>query len=151
MRRLLLCLSLFAAAQSKPDFTGTWRLNLAASDYSDPSAAPPDQITVVIKQKGDHFEYQWEHRARGKTNRFEVDATAGGAPYESDAAGVVSLEWKGESLIVSTLYNPGQDRQSDQAEVWTLSPDHKRLTEDLTVHPLKHGAPVHVVRVFDKQ
>jgi hypothetical protein len=76
---------------------------------------------------------------------------AGGPPYESDAAGVVSLEWKGEALIVSTLYNPGQDRQSDQVETWTLSKDGKRLTDDSTIHPPQNGAAVHVVRVFHKQ
>ena len=80
-----------------------------------------------------------------------MDVKVGGAPYESDEAGVISMEWKGSKLAVNTLYNPGQDRQSSNEEVWTLSPDGKRLTDDLTIHPPRNGAPVHVVRVFDKQ
>ena len=64
------------------------------------------------------------------------------------------MEWKGEALIVSTLFNPGQDRQSDQVETWTLAADGKRFTDDLVVHPpqnAKNREPVHIVRVLEKQ
>ena len=71
--------------------------------------------------------------------------------YESDAAGIVMAEWKGDGLIVSILYNPGSDRQSDQVETWTLSTDGKKLIDDVIVHPPRNAAEVHIKRVFDKQ
>ncbi len=151
MRTLLLCTALLAIAQTKPDFSGNWVLNLQASDYSAPNTAKPDKITIAIQQKGNHFKYRWDRYANGRKGGYDVDVTAGGSPFESDAAGVISLEWKGSALAVSTLYNPGQDRQSYNEELWTLSADGKRLTDDLTIHPPQNAAPVHVVRVFDKQ
>jgi hypothetical protein len=140
-----------ASAQSKPNFSGTWRLNLDASDYSSPTANRPDKMTLTVQQKGDRFKYKLEREKDGKKGGFDVDVAVGGAPYESDAAGIVSMEWKGDALMVSTLYNPGQDRQSDQVETWTLSADGKRLTDDVVVHPPQGRPAGHVVRVFDKQ
>jgi hypothetical protein len=151
MQRLLLCFALVASAQSKPNFSGTWRLNLNASDYRAPSAARPDKMTLTIQQKGDHFKYRLDREQNGKKGGYDVDVSVGRAPYESDEAGVVSIEWKGEALIVNILYNPGQERQSDLVETWTLSADGQRLTDDLVVHPPKQQPAVHIVRVFDKQ
>jgi hypothetical protein len=108
-------------------------------------------MTLTIQQKGDHFKYRLEREKDGKKASFDVDVSAGGAPFESDAAGVITLQWKGDVLAVDTLYNPGQDRQSGQSETWTLSADGKRLTDDLTAHPPQNRGAVHVVRVFDKQ
>jgi hypothetical protein len=146
-----LSMALIAAAQSHPDFTGAWKLNLEVSDYSSPRAARPDKMTWTIQQKGDHFKYKVEVERAGRKGNFDVDVKAGGSPFESDAAGVVSIEWKGNAAVVSTLYNPGQDRQSDQVETWMLSADGKRLTDDLIIHPPNKQPDVHIVRVFDKQ
>ncbi|HLG98979.1 MAG TPA: hypothetical protein VKX49_21895 [Bryobacteraceae bacterium] len=151
MRKILFTVALCAAAQPRPNFSGNWLLNLSASDYSAPNTAKPDKITVSIQQQRDHFKYRWERYAGGKKGAFEVDVTVGGPAYESDEAGVVSMEWKGDKLIVTTLYNPGQDRQSENIETWALSADGRRLTDDVTVHPPQNRPPVHVVRVFDKQ
>jgi hypothetical protein len=151
MRIVLFFLAVSATAQQKPNFSGNWTLNLDASDYSDARTAKPDKITIALRQNGDHFKYKWERQANGRKGSFDADVTVGGTPFESDAAGIVSMEWNGEALIVKTLFNPGQERQSDQEERWTLSNEGKRLTDDLVIHPPQNGAPVHVVRVFDKQ
>lgn len=151
MRFLLLCAALAAAAESKPDFSGNWLLNPDASDYTDPRAVRPEKMTLSIQQKNDRFKYRVENQARGRKYTYDVDASAGGAPFESDAAGVVSIEWSGATLVVSTLFNPGQERQSDQVDRWTLSPDGKRLTSDLVVHPPQNRPAVHIVRVFEKK
>jgi hypothetical protein len=150
MRPFIFCIALFASAQTKPNFSGTWRLNLDASDYSAPGVSRPDKITLTVQQKEDRFKYKFEREKDGKKGAFDVDVTVGGNAYESDAAGIVSMEWKGAALIVSTLYNPGQDRQSDQVETWTLSQDGKRLTDEVESHPPQQRPAVHVVRVFDK-
>jgi hypothetical protein len=151
MRLLLFCIASLAAAQSKPNFDGTWILNLGASDYNSAGPNRPDKIKMTIHQKGDHFLYRFDREKDGKKSGYDVDVTVGSSPYESDAAGIISMEWKGDVLVVSTLYNPGQDRQSDQVSTWTLSADGKRLTDDLTAHPPKQQPAIHIVRVFDKQ
>jgi len=79
-----------------------------------------------------------------------VDLRIGGREYESDAAGVVTAAWKGDKLEVRTLYNPGQDRQSDQVETWSLSGGGKQLIDEVRVHPPHNAAEVVVRRVLDK-
>lgn len=148
---LLLLASASAWPQSKPDFSGVWTLNKAESDYSDPRAAVPDRLVRTVKQKGENLKYKVQRERGGQKGEFEVDLDIGGSPYESDAAGVVSAEWNGTTLVLKTLYNPGSDRQSDQEENWSLSADGKKLTDQLTVHPPRGGKEVHVKRVFDKQ
>jgi hypothetical protein len=151
MRFILFLCAVVLSGQPKPNFSGTWVLNLEASDYSAPNTAKPDKLTWTIQQKGDHFKYKVERIGQGNKAGFEAELTVGGSPYESDAAGIIEMEWKGVTLVVKTLYNPGQDRQSDNFETWKLSADGKRLTDDLTIHPPRNGSPVRVVRVFDKQ
>ena len=144
-------LATIATAQQRPNFSGTWKINVAESDYSDKRASAPDRLVFTIQQKGDKLKYQVTREKDGKKGYFEVDVTIGGSAYESDAAGIVSASWKGDKLEIPTLFNPGQDRQSDQTQVWSLSPDGKKLTDDLTVRRPKNGGEVHVRRVFDKQ
>jgi|SRR5579872_1209950 len=151
MRYFLFCTALVAAGQSKPNFSGNWILNLQASDLSAPNINKPDKITIAIQQKGDHFKYRWDRYGNGKKAGYDVEVSVGGGPHVSDEAGIISMEWKGSTLMVNTLYNPGQDRESNTAETWTLSEDGKRLTDDVVVHPPQNRAPVHLVRVFDKQ
>jgi hypothetical protein len=124
-------------------------MNLAASDYSEADAKKPDRFTISIQHKGDALKYRVDREKDGKKDRFEVDLNIGGSPFESDAAGVVSAEWKGDRLEVQTLYNPGQDRQSYQTETWSISAEGK-LVDDVVIHPPRNGAAVHVRRVLDK-
>lgn len=138
-------------AQQHPNFSGTWNLNLSESNYSDKSASKPDRLVISVQQKGESLRYRLEREQNGKKGSFDVSLTIGGDIFESDAAGVVTAEWKGDQLVIKTLYNPGQDRQSDQVETWSLSPDGKRLTDDMHIHPPNNGSEVHVRRVLDKQ
>ena len=141
-------------AQTKPNFSGTWKLNVAESDFSDKRAAVPDRMVWTLEQKGDHVAYKVEVERQGKKNGFDLDADIGGAPFESDDAGIVSFQWKGLGLVVDTLYNPGTDRQSSMQEIWTLSFDGKKLSDEVVYHmpkTAKNPADVHFKRVFDRQ
>jgi hypothetical protein len=146
---LFLALSGVAAAQSKPNFTGDWKLNSAASDYpGNPSIA--DRLTRTIKQDADALWYKIVREKDGKTGEFEVDLKIGGAAYESDAAGVVTAEWQGETLVIKTLFNPGSDQASSQVERWRLSNAGKTLVDQF-VYFRTDGKETHIRRVFDKQ
>lgn len=146
---LFLLLAAVAWPQSKPDFSGVWNLNLADSDYSAPGVSRPDRLVRTIQQKGDHLKYKVAREKDGRKGEFEVDVVIGGAPYASDEAGVVEAKWKGQSIEINTLFNPGSDRESSQTETWTLAPDGKRLIEQYVAH--KHdGGQTQIKRVFDK-
>lgn len=153
-----LLLSLFCAAvccaQSKPDFSGVWKLNPAESKYDDKRAAVPDRLVWNIRQQGMHIVYRVESERQGKKNEFEAETDIGGEAFESDAAGIIRFQWKGTRLAVDTLYNPGQDRESSVEEIWTLSEDGKKLTDVMVYHmpgTAKDKSDVHITRVFDKQ
>ena len=138
-------------AQQHPNFSGSWSLNLGASDYSDSTANRPDHLTITVQQHGDVLKYRVEREKDSKKSNMEVDLSIGGAPLISDALGDIQAQWKGDKLEIQTMYNPGQDRQSDQVETWSLSADEKQLTDDIRIHPPNNQREVHIRRVLDKQ
>jgi hypothetical protein len=142
----IFCATLWA--QPKPDFSGKWILNAAESDYGS-GAQVPDRLVRTVEQRGSSLKYKVEREKDGRKGSFDVDLKIGGAPYESDAAGVVTAEWSGSTLVVKTLFNPGSDHASSQEENWTLSSDSKKVT-DKFVYVRPDGKEVHVTRVFDK-
>jgi len=146
---LILTLPLCITAQTHPDFSGTWVLNAAESNYRGNKANTPDRRVRTIKQKGDKLSYKVESVRQGKKGGFDVDLTIGGEGYESDAAGVVSAEWKDSVLVITTLYNPTSDHPSDQTETWVLSEDGNKVIDELEYHSKQGKA--RMTRVFDKQ
>lgn len=142
----IFCVTLWA--QPKPDFSGTWVLNVAESDYTK-GGQVPDRLVRTVEQRGSSLKYKVEREKDGRKGSFDVDLKIGGAPYESDAAGVVTAEWSGSTLVVKTLFNPGSDHASSQEENWTLSADGNKVTEKF-VYIQPSGKEVHITRVFDK-
>jgi|ERR1051326_3981206 hypothetical protein len=141
-------------AQSKPDFSGVWKLNTPESNFSDKRLAAPDRLVWTIRLANNHIIYNVDREWQGKTNKFDAEADVGGGSFESDAAGIIRWQWKGSSLSVTTLYNPGNDREASMEEIWTLLADGKKLTDEVVYHmPKKAKDPsdVHFTRVFDKQ
>ena len=146
---LCLALAACAAAQSKPNFSGTWSLNRADSDYS-AGGSLPDRLVRTVQHNGKSLRYTVEREKDGRKGSFDVELEIGGAPYESDAAGIVTAEWSGATLVIKTLYNPGTDREASQVEKWTLSADGKKVVDQLVFHR-PDGKEVPIKRVFDKQ
>ena len=107
-------------------------------------------MAIIIEQKSNVFKYRLEREQDGKKGSAELELTIG-KELESDAAGVVDSRWNGDKLEIRTMYNPGQDRQSDRIEVWSLSADGKQLTDDMLIHPPNHAREVRVRRVFNKK
>src|SRR5256885_1419604 len=109
----ILCVSFALAAcawaQSKPDFSGTWKLNPAESDFSDHGAVP-DRLVRTLRQSGNALRYKEEWAKGDRKNQFDIELEIGGQADASDAAGIVTVEWKDSSLLVKILYNPGTDR-----------------------------------------
>ncbi|HEY6391901.1 MAG TPA: hypothetical protein VIX89_11530 [Bryobacteraceae bacterium] len=149
MAVVALALTLCAASQTHPDFSGAWILNSADSNYRANKPNMPDHFVRTVKQKGDKLSYKVETERNGKKGGFEVDLTIGGAGYESNAAGVVSAEWKGSSLVITTLFNPDSDHPSDQTETWVLSEDGNKVVDELEYRG-KQGKAL-ITRVFDKR
>ena len=116
----------FAAA---PDFTGSWKLNLAKSDFGQfpaPSSmtqkishAEP-KLTVAVKMAGDQGEFEF-------TSNFTTDGKEctnpglGGSELKSVA------KWDGENLAIDSKGSFG-DNAFTMKDKWTLSEGGKVLT-----------------------
>ena len=151
----LLCLTIATAswAQAKPDFSGTWKLNIDETEFSGakPSAATFSAVRTV-QQKPRELQLKVERVANGQKNGFNfVTIPIGtGAPHVSDEAGIITAEWHDETLHFNYLYNPGTERQSERTEDWTLSADGKKLIDqEWSRRP--DGRELRYTIVFDRQ
>ena len=146
--RLIFALSLSAvlaagilAAADRPDFTGTWRLNAAQSNYPNKNAIP-SKLSKIVEMKGDSLHYIVERELAGKSSRMDLHLTIG----ETDPDSNVRARWDGSTMVVELVSTDGVR----QIEHWTLEPGGKRLTDHTVVQqPGKAGAAI--LRVYEKQ
>lgn len=121
-----------ALAQQKPDFSGTWKLNVAKSDFG--VLGGPDSRTDVITHKEPSLtDDVTAEGAQGKqqyTVKYTTDgkeATNQVGPREIKS----TLKWDGSNLVISSkfLFN---DAEVLGEATWALSADGKTLT--INVH-----------------
>ena len=142
--RLIFALQLAAAisvAADRPDFTGTWRLNAAQSNYPNKNAIP-SKLLKIVEMKGDSLHYIVERELAGKSSRMDLQLTIG----ETDPYSNVTARWDGSTMVVELLSTDGVR----QIEHWTLEPGGKRLT-DHTVVQQPGKAEAAILRVYEKQ
>ena len=146
--RLIFALSLAAvlaaaisAAADRPDFTGTWRLNAAQSNYPNKNAIP-SKLLKIVEMKSDSLHYTVERELAGKSSRMDLQLTIG----ETDPYSNVTARWDGSTMVVELLSTDGVR----QIEHWTLEPGGKRLT-DHTVVQQPGKAEAAILRVYEKQ
>ncbi|MGI9066733.1 MAG: hypothetical protein ACR2HX_10050 [Pyrinomonadaceae bacterium] len=125
----LLALSIASVfAQQRPDFSGTWKLNVAWSDFGI-LGGPNSRTDVII------------HKGRSLSNSITADSVQGRQEfkmnYTTDGKQAVNkmgpleikstLKWVGNSLVISSRFIVNNADISSEA-TWTLSPDGKTLT-----------------------
>jgi hypothetical protein len=117
------------AAQSKPNFSGTWTMNVAKSDFG---PLPPSNSRVDVIDHNDPVlkVHTTDDGAQGKqdyiitipTDGKEVTNNAGGLEVKNTA------KWEASGLVVGTKLD-FQGTEVTIRSVWTLSADGKTLTE----------------------
>jgi hypothetical protein len=128
----LLAASLLASAyaQQKPNFTGTWKLNVAKSDFG--MVPGPDSRTDVIT----HNDPALTDKVSADTAQGKQDYTG---TYTTDGKESVNkrgpieaksiLHWDGAKLVMDTKLNV-QDQDITIKAIWSLSADGKTLTQN---------------------
>jgi hypothetical protein len=119
-----------AAAQSKPNFTGAWKLNVAKSDFG-PLPAPDSETDNFNQSDAGIKDLVSANTQQGKqdyTLTYNFDGTEtvntpGGLEIKSKA------KWEGPALSITSKLK-FQDQDVDVKDVWTLSADGKTLTKD---------------------
>jgi hypothetical protein len=128
----LLTLAISTAAQGLPNFTGTWTLDAAKSDFG--PMPPPESVVMVIDhqeptvkvtttqktQMGDSSNDS-TYTTDGKENVNKMRGPAGDQDVKS------TTKWNGKTLATSrTIEAQGMSIGIDDS--WELSPDGKALT-----------------------
>jgi hypothetical protein len=123
-------LAVSVSAQSKPDMSGTWKLNVAKSDFG--PLPPPDSRTDIFTQTDAGLkdavsesgaQGKQEYTANYTFDGKEVVNTAG--PFEIKS----TAKWDGPLLAIASKLK-FQDQDVEVKAVWTLSADGKTLTND---------------------
>ena len=131
LRATLLAALLAAAAfaQSQPNFSGTWKVNVSKSDYG--MMPPPDSRTDTIEHKGDTLNDKISAmNQQGKQDYTLIFKTDGTETVNkvADRELKVTAKWNGPALVVTTKLNL-QGADIEIKSNWTLSADGATITQ----------------------
>ncbi len=121
--------SLFA--QSKPDFSGSWKLNKAKSELGAMADRVPEDFMVKIDHKEPELKISQPGMRGGNqeskvtTDGKEATSTTEGPMGEVKSKAVA--KWDGSELVMDVNREFGGNSMS-QSDRWMLSPDGKTLT-----------------------
>ncbi len=134
-----------AAAQTKPNFSGTWKMNAEKSKFEQ---GGPDGIQSKIDHKDAAFAESLMISTPNGDRTVESKYTIGAKETPQEVMGrtaQASAKWDGDALVVEWKTEDGFFRRK-----LTLSPDGKTLTMVVTQSRDSGGQAVDTV-VFEKQ
>ena len=145
---LLACLvaSVWAQRGTKPDFSGTWELNLAKSKLEIP---PPTSSTFYIAHKEPVFRFKRIHVYRGKPNTWGIELITGGPEVvQKEDDFHARLYWQQDVLILDSYWME-EGAKTTNIVKYSLSNNAMVFTADELVRGPK--AKHHNVWVFDRR
>lgn len=143
------------APAAKPDFSGSWKLNVGKSDFG--QVPPPSSETDVVAQTGDDFKVAVTQSGQVGDQNYRLTFEAGGveSPVADNSFAANSefkivsskAEWVGATLVLThkAIYQGGA---LDISTRWTLSDDGKVMTK-ITSYSLNEGNFV-TTTIFEK-
>jgi hypothetical protein len=128
---LLSLLAVPAAAADRPDFAGTWQLDIAQSNFG--NQPPPDSMTLNVS-RSKHKTLQISQTSTKPHDVRTVDTecrTDGNFhPVDGPVSGSVRCKWEGNTLISEKELPDGHSKLEIRL---TISPDGGTATEQLHV------------------
>lgn len=146
---VFLAFTALSFAQGKPNFSGTWKLNTAKSDFG--PLPRPDTRTDVIEHADPALKISVSSTGAQGAQNYVVNLTTDGKeatnsfgpnPAKSTAT------WDGNKLQVNTNLK-FNDQDVAIKSIWTLSPDGKTLT--LNTHFTSPMGEADQTLIYDKQ
>ena len=117
-----------ASAADKPNFTGTWKMNPAKSDFG--PIPPPDKLERTIKHDDPKMVVNTINVGMQGEMKSEAVYTTDGKDSINKTAGmeVKSVAaWDGDKLVIKAK-REAQGMEITTVDTWTLSADGKVLT-----------------------
>jgi hypothetical protein len=150
-RALFLTLILAAAshAEGQPNFSGTWKLNVAKSEYG-PLPGPESRSDVIEHNESGVKDKVSASNQQGKQEYTMAFKTDGSETVQKilDRDVKVSAKWEGQAMVVTTRIAVN-DMQIDIKANWTLSADGATLTQ--AVHLTSTMGEADQKMVYEKQ
>jgi hypothetical protein len=130
------------SAAPKPDFTGTWKLNLEKSDLG---GIPISALVVSIQHKDPEFKYNVKGTVNGEDVEESETFTTDGKSSQDSHGNTVTSHWDGAVLVSDVVAPDGSPAYTSRM---ALSADGKSCTRDAVPandqDPKRH-------EVYDKQ
>ena len=136
-------------AQQKTDYSGTWKLNVAKSEFG---VLPPleSRTDVITHKEPSLSDSVTQESAEGK-QQYTANYTTDGKEAVNKIGALeikATLKWAGSSLAITSKFVYG-DTDVVGESTWTLSPDGKTLT--FSIHYASAMGEVDQKFVFEKQ
>jgi hypothetical protein len=138
-----------AAAGAKPNYSGTWKLNVSKSDFGPLPA--PDTRTDIIDHKDPSLKASTSQDGPQGKQEYTIAITTDGQEATNNAGGTELKStggWEGGNLVVNTKLK-FQDNDVAIKSVWLLSDDGKTLTQNS--HIISPLGELDQKMVFEKQ
>jgi hypothetical protein len=122
------------AATTKPNFAGTWKLNLQKSDLGQMApesetytvSQTADEVKIAIASAGQFpINYTFAAKLDGTDTPIAADAFPADSPFRILTS---KAEWQGAALVI-TQTSSFQDAKGSLVSTYTLSEDGKVLTK----------------------
>ncbi|MGA2598164.1 MAG: hypothetical protein ABSH09_14365 [Bryobacteraceae bacterium] len=148
-RTLLVAFALILSGFAETNFSGTWKLNVAKSDFG--MVPPTDSRTDVIEQSGGHLKDTVAQNGQQGAMNYAMDVKTDGTEVAAKFGPrdvKISAAWAGPALAVTTKLDfDGNDVLIKSN--WTLSADGNTWTQ--TSHITSPMGETDTTLVFDKQ
>ena len=137
-------------AQAKSDFSGTWKANIAKSDFG--PAPPPDSVVMKIVHEDPSLKANVAQIGGGTGDvTYDMVYTTDGKECVNHPGGnefKSTLKWEGDDLVIDTQ-GSWEGTDFTAKDRWTLSGGGKTVT--IERHASTAGGDFDMKLVFDKQ
>ncbi|MBE0660777.1 MAG: hypothetical protein IH602_23995 [Bryobacteraceae bacterium] len=130
----VLALTVAAIAADKPDFTGTWKIDAAKSDFGQMPA--PEKMERVIDHKDPSIKIKTTQSTPNGDRTMDTEYTLDGKEQKQETprgAVMYTPKWEGNVVVIDskrTMNVQGQQVEITGVERWSLSEDGKTMTVD---------------------
>jgi hypothetical protein len=139
---LLVLSAMFAlGADGKPDFTGTWKMDAAKSDFGGPS---PSTLVLTVDHKEPVFKFLVKGTQDGNDFEESGEVTTDGKESTDSMGLLTKAHWEGNVFVVEFK---SQDGSVTGLAHDTLSADGKTYTRDADIKAGDGGHKQHIVLV----
>jgi hypothetical protein len=135
-----------ADAQTKPDFSGSWKMNREKSKFFQADGGP-DNLLIKVDHKEPAFVEDWKMSTPDGERGFQAKYTTDGKETDQEVMGRMaktSAKWEGDALVIEFKSEGGFFRRKI-----TLSADGKTITKVVTQS--RDGNQTEDTVVFEKQ